>query len=56
MGSMADQRDVRGIALSLPHTIEEEDRFAFAVRIGDKRKGFVWVWLERVEPKESRVR
>ena len=25
---MADQRDVRRIALSLPHTIEEEDRFA----------------------------
>jgi hypothetical protein len=55
MGSMADQRDVRRIALSLPHTIEEEDRFAFAVRIGDKRKGFAWVWLERVEPKEPRV-
>lgn len=52
---MADQRDVRRIALSLPETIEEEDRFAFSVRNGGKQKGIAWVWLERVKPKQPRV-
>ena len=52
---MADQNDVRRIALSLPETEEEPDRFAFCIRSGDKRKGFVWVWLERSEPKKARV-
>ncbi len=52
---MADQRDVRRIALSLPETIEEEDRFAFSVRNAGKRKGIAWVWLEGVEPKQPRV-
>jgi hypothetical protein len=55
MGSMASQEDVRRIALSLPETIEEDGRFAFAVRAGSKLKGFVWVWLERIEPKKARV-
>jgi hypothetical protein len=52
---MADQNDVRRIALSLPDTVEEAGRFAFAVRNRDKLKGFAWVWLERVEPKKPRV-
>ena len=52
---MADQADVRRIALSLPETSEAEDRFAFSVRDRDKQKGFVWVWMERVEPKKPRV-
>jgi hypothetical protein len=52
---MADQHDVRRIALSLPETSEAEDRFAFSVRNGSKLKGFVWAWNERVEPKKPRV-
>jgi hypothetical protein len=52
---MATQNDVRRIALSLPETVEEKGRFAFSVRHKDKLKGFVWVWLERIEPKKARV-
>jgi hypothetical protein len=52
---MATQADVRRIALSLPDTVEAEDRFAFSVRVKDKLKGFVWVWMERLEPKKARV-
>lgn len=52
---MTDQSDVRRIALSLPATREDEDRFAFSVRNGAKQNGFVWVWLERIESKKPRV-
>ena len=52
---MPDQKDVRHIALSLPGTSEANDRFAFSVRNGDKKKDFVWVWQERVDPKKARV-
>ena len=52
---MADQSDVRRIALSLPDTSEDDDRFAFSVRSGSKQKGIAWVWMERVEPKKPRV-
>jgi len=61
---MATQDDVRRIALSLPGVIEGEDRFGFSVRVPVtkgkhagtfKDKGFVWVWLERVDPKKARV-
>jgi hypothetical protein len=52
---MADQSDVRRIAMSLPETTEETGQFAFAVRNGAKAKGFAWVWMERVEPKKPRV-
>jgi hypothetical protein len=52
---MADQRDVRRIALSLPGTSAARDRFAFSVRNKDKDKGFVWVWQERVTPKKPRI-
>ena len=52
---MATQADVRRIALSLPETEQEGNRFAFAVRNRGKLKGFVWVWLERVTPKKPRV-
>jgi hypothetical protein len=51
---MADQADVRRIALSLPETTEGVDRFAFSVRNREKEKGFVWVWMERVAPKQPR--
>ena len=52
---MATQNDVRKIALALPGTTEGTDRFAFSVENKGKQKGFVWVWLERVEPKKARV-
>ncbi|HSS10460.1 MAG TPA: MmcQ/YjbR family DNA-binding protein [Acidimicrobiales bacterium] len=52
---MADQRDVRRLALSLPETSQEEGRFAFSVRNGSKLKGFAWIWMERVTPKKPRV-
>jgi hypothetical protein len=52
---MADQGDVRRIALALPETSEEAGRFAFSVLNRGKQKGFVWSWLERVEPKKARV-
>ena len=53
--SVADQGDVRRIALSLPQTTEGTDHFSFSVRIGSKEKGFAWVWMERIEPKKPRV-
>jgi hypothetical protein len=46
---MADQDDVRRIALALPETSESLDRFAFAVRNGAKDKNFAWVWQERAD-------
>jgi hypothetical protein len=52
---LADQDDVRRIALSLPETVEGDDRFAFSVLNKGKNKGFAWVWMERVEPKRPRV-
>jgi hypothetical protein len=52
---MADQSDVRRIALSLPGASEAADRFAFSVRNGAKEKGFAWTWHERVVPKKPRV-
>jgi len=52
---MATQADVRRIALSLPETVESEDRFAFSVRNRDKLKAFLWIWQERVKPKQPRV-
>ena len=52
---MADQNDVRRVALSLPETSEGIDHFAFSVRRGSKQKGFAWVWMERSEPKKARV-
>jgi hypothetical protein len=47
---MPTQRDVRKIALALPETTEDPDRFCFFV----EGKQFAWVWLERVEPKKAR--
>lgn len=52
---MADQDDVRRIALSLPETSEGEDHFAFSVRNGSNQKGFAWVWMERAEPKKPKA-
>jgi hypothetical protein len=52
---MADQDDVRHVALSLPEVTEAEDRFAFSVPNRGKQNAFVWVWMERVHPKKARV-
>jgi hypothetical protein len=52
---MADQDDVRRIAMALPEVRESEDRFAFSVLNKGKEKGIAWVWLERVDPKKARV-
>ena len=52
---MATQADVRRIALSFPATEQAHDRFAFSVRRKGKLKGFVWVWMMRVDPKRPRV-
>ena len=55
MAAMVTQEDVRRIAMSLPGTIESPDHFAFSVEVKGKPKGFVWVWMERVEPKKPKV-
>src|SRR5512145_1611259 len=52
---MAEQADVRRIAMGLPEVEEEGDRFAFSVRTKSKAKAFVWAWNERVEAKKPRV-
>ena len=52
---MADQRDVRRIALSIPGAVSAEDRFAFGVLVKNKLKHFVWEWNERVDPKKPKV-
>ena len=52
---MATQADVRRIALALPGAREEPGHFGFAVPHKEKLKRFVWVWMERVNPKKPRV-
>jgi hypothetical protein len=52
---MATQADVRRIAMALPGTEEESGRFAFAVPVKGKPKGYAWAWLERLDPKKARV-
>ncbi len=49
---MADLNDVRRIALSLSATSGED---GFAVQNGSKTRGFAWVWMQRIEPKQPRV-
>ncbi len=48
---MADQDDVRRLALELPEVTENDDRFAFSIG----KKAIAWVWLERSAPKAPRV-
>ena len=52
---MATQADVRRIALSFPGTEEAPGSFAFWVNNKGKPKKFLWVWLERFDPKKPRV-
>ena len=48
---MADQDDVRRIALGLPDAHEADNGFHFGVG----GKSFAWVWLERHTPRAARV-
>lgn len=48
---MADQDDVRRIALALPEVEEGTDRFGFSVH----GKGFAWSYFAREAPKKPRV-
>jgi hypothetical protein len=52
---MANQSDVRRIAMSLPGARAAATGFAFSVENKGKAKGFVWVWKERVHPRKARV-
>jgi hypothetical protein len=52
---MADQSDVRRIALALAQTSEAQDHFGFSVANKGKQKQFVWAWAERVDPNKPRV-
>ena len=52
---MATQADVRRIAMSLPDTVEGDERFAFSIPNKGKLKGYAWVWMERIEPKKPRI-
>lgn len=52
---MADLNDLHRLALAFPETTQEEGRIAYAVLNKGKPKGFAWVWLERVQPKQARV-
>jgi len=49
---MANEDDVRRVALSLPETTKDPNSFRFLVR----EKAFAWSYMERVEPKKPRVR
>jgi hypothetical protein len=53
---VATLEDVREIASALPGAIEGDgDRFGFSVMVKGKAKGFLWTWLERIDPKKPRV-
>src|SRR5690349_14630177 len=52
---MSSQEDVRRIALTLPEAKEDDTGFSFSVPVKGKRKGFAWVWQERILPKKPRV-
>ncbi|WP_328330347.1 hypothetical protein OHA70_08495 [Kribbella sp. NBC_00382] len=52
---MADQDDVRRIALALPEVRESDDTFAFSVPNKGKDKGIAWIWMRRDAPKQPRI-
>jgi hypothetical protein len=53
--AVATEADVRRIALSLPDTTEKTDDFAFSVANAGKPRAILWVWKERVSPKQPRI-
>ena len=48
---MPSQDDVRRLCLQLPGTSEDPKGFRFFV----DGKQFVWIWMERLDPKKARV-
>lgn len=53
---MATLEDVRKICRALPESFEGEGaQFGFSVLVKGKHKGFVWGWMERIDPKKARV-
>ena len=53
---MATEDDVREICASLPGATEGSgEQFGFSVTVKGKAKGFLWSWMERIEPKKARV-
>ncbi|MBV6457853.1 MAG: hypothetical protein HONBIEJF_00973 [Fimbriimonadaceae bacterium] len=53
---MATLDDVRRIAAKLTGASEGTGaQFSFEVEVKGKRKGFVWSWMERTDPKRERV-
>src|SRR5690348_9595451 len=54
---VANQDDVRRIALALPGVTEHKGPHSSGFSVGSKgkQKGLVWVWRERVDPKKPRV-
>jgi hypothetical protein len=52
---MATHAEIRRIAMALPGTDENRERFGFSVLNKGKWKGYAWSWAERVHPKKPRV-
>jgi hypothetical protein len=52
---MVTLTDVRRIALEYPGAAPARGRLAVGVRTKGKLKEFVWVWMERVDPKKPRI-
>jgi hypothetical protein len=52
---MANQADVRHIALAFPGVMEDQKEFKFYIPSQTKPKAFVWAWRERVHPKKAKV-
>jgi hypothetical protein len=54
---MATQKDVRRIASSLPgaEQVRRHGSYAYSVPNKGTLKEFVWVWMERIDPKKARV-
>lgn len=52
---MATQDDVRAICSKLDGALEGAGRFSFDVEVKGRRRGIVWSWAERVDPKKARV-
>lgn len=52
---MAEEDDIRRICAHLPGAVEGEgEQFGFGVTVKGKQKGFLWSWMERIDPKKSR--
>lgn len=48
--------DVRAIGVRLPGTeVSDGECFGLSVPVKGKLKGYVWAWMERVDPKKPRV-